>query len=82
MNYLKMLRLQRGHTQAQMAERLAIHEVTYNRLENGWFARPPTGVESNLQRVFGRGWTFGALMEPVPRPSAPALNGRPQETSQ
>ncbi len=81
MNYLKMLRLQEGHTQAQMAERLGIHEVTYNRIERGWFTRPPRDIEPQLQRVFGEDWTFAALMTQVPHPSAPVPNHNRQETA-
>ncbi len=66
MNYLELLRKQRGETQKQLAEKLGIDAITMNRIERGWYARPPKGLEIRLAEVFGPGWTFAKLMEQVP----------------
>lgn len=65
MNNLKFLRLQRGWTQEQLAKRLNLHPVTVCRIERGWYARPPVGLEDRLKSVFGDRWTFARLMERV-----------------
>jgi len=36
------------------------------RVENGWYAKPPAGLEERVQAVFGKEWTFKKLMESVP----------------
>jgi transcriptional regulator with XRE-family HTH domain len=77
MTFLKYLRLQRGWTQSQLAERLSIHSSLLSRLEGGWFTRPPTGLNTRLQEVFGSQWTFDRLMQ-----SMPAIVDPPVESEQ
>jgi|GEM_PF-1483872 len=71
MTNLRCLRLCRGWSQEKLAGLLGIHTVTLSRLENGWFARPPAGVEERIQEIFGGEWTFEALMQAAPSPRAP-----------
>lgn len=66
MNHLNYLRLQRGLSQRDLASLLKIHPATMNRIERGWVAKPPEGLEGRLQAVFGKEWTFERLMERVP----------------
>jgi transcriptional regulator with XRE-family HTH domain len=66
MNNLQLLRLQKKLSQRDLAKILKLHPSTINRVERGWFAKPPDGLEKRLQAVFGKEWTFARLMEPVP----------------
>ncbi len=70
MTTLRCLRLCRGWSQEELAARLGVHPVTLSRLENGWLARPPAGIEDRLREVFGPEWTFEALMRAAPSPRA------------
>jgi transcriptional regulator with XRE-family HTH domain len=65
-NYLQFHRLTQGITQADLAERLGIPRTILSRLENGWYARPPEGLNERLHEVFGSKWTFDRLMKRVP----------------
>lgn len=65
MNYLRLLRETAGMTQKQLAERSGIDPCTLNRIERGWFTKPPRGVEERLKRVFGDQWNFQRLMQRV-----------------
>lgn len=80
MNQMKLIRLTRGLTQREMASLLGIHENNYSRMETGLFARPFRGLEARLESVFGEGWTFERLMEPVPSPDS-ALNSEASRES-
>ena len=76
MNYWTFLRLQKGLTQRELAKLLIINPVTACRIERGWYAKPPEGLEERLQAIFGSEWSFARLMESVPdlgavRPDAP-----------
>jgi len=75
MNNLKVLRMQQGITQKEMASRLGVHLVTYGRVEGGWFTRPPADLEEKLRKELGVEWTFAELMKPapIPRPSKSKL---------
>jgi transcriptional regulator with XRE-family HTH domain len=66
MNQLQFLRLRRGLTQKTLAELLKIHPVTFCRIERGWLAKLPVGLEGRLRAIFGDEWTFAKLMEDVP----------------
>ncbi|MGO9119463.1 MAG: helix-turn-helix domain-containing protein [Desulfomonilaceae bacterium] len=68
MTNLKLLRMQRGLTQREVAGTLGISEITMSRLECGWFARPPGGIEQKLRQFFGPEWTWKQLMEQPPAP--------------
>lgn len=69
MTNLRCLRLCRGWSQEKLAGLLGIHMVTLSRLENGWFARPPAGIEDRLREVFGSRWTWQQIMKQAPEPS-------------
>jgi len=66
MNHLQYLRQTRGLSQRDLSRLLDCHPTTVNRIERGWFAKPPAGLEDRLQAVFGKEWTFKKLMESVP----------------
>lgn len=66
MNWLTFLRLQRGWTQRELADRLSINPSLLCKVERGWFTRSPGDLETKLKAVFGDRWPFRALMERVP----------------
>jgi|GEM_PF-844027 len=66
MNFLVALRLQRGLSQRELAEMLGIAQTILSKLERGWFARCPAGLECKFRTVFGDQWGFEALMRAVP----------------
>ncbi len=66
MTYLKMLRQAHGLSQADLGKRLGYPRTKVSMFENGWYAKPPRGLEERLQAVFGKHWTFTRLMETVP----------------
>jgi DNA-binding XRE family transcriptional regulator len=67
MTNLKLLRMQRGISQRDIAKQLGISEITMSRIECGWFARAPRGIEAKLQDYFP-GWNWELLMREAPTP--------------
>ncbi len=66
MNYFTYQRIKRGWSQKDLAEKLNLNPVTVCRVENGWYAKAPKGLNSALRKVFGKEWSFDLLMQPVP----------------
>jgi len=69
MTYLKLLRMNRGLTQRRLAKLLGLHPTVMSRIEQGWFAKPPAGLDQTLRAFFGPAWTFAELMREVPAPA-------------
>lgn len=65
MTHLRLLRMKRGLTQKHMAKLLGIHPTVMNRVEQGWFAKCPAGLEQTLKAFFGPEWGFAELMHEV-----------------
>ena len=61
MNNLEFLRLDRGWSQAALAEAIGRDRSFTSRLCNGWFAKVPQDVEAKLTRLFEM--SFKELME-------------------
>ncbi len=66
MNFFHFLRVNKGLTQRAIAQKMHVHPAMISKLEQGWFARCGRGLESKLQEIFGKEWTFKRLMQPVP----------------
>lgn len=67
MTRLKLLRMQRGLTQRQMASVLGVSPSFLSRLECAWFTRCPnrTEMDKKFRAFFGPDESFEALMKEV-----------------
>ena len=66
MNFFHFLRVKAGLSQRALAQKTGANHTIISRLEQGWFARCPEGLESKFQEIFGKDWTFKRLMQSVP----------------
>lgn len=71
MTNLQLLRIARGMSQSELADRLGMRPCDLSKLENRWYAKINNRVFSNIKKVFGPGWTFDALMQQVAEPTPP-----------
>lgn len=73
MTRLKLLRMQRGLTQRQLASILGLSPSFLSRLEGAWFTRCPnhSEVSRKLRAFFGPGESFESLMEEATPNTAP-----------
>jgi len=64
MTRLRLLRMQRGLTQREMAALLGFDPSFLSRLERAWFTRCPkrAAVEKQFKAFFGPGESFETLM--------------------
>lgn len=67
MTKLRLLRMQRGLSQKELASCLGIHPTFLCRLERGWYARCPNWkrLEPKLKRVLNTPVSFEDLMQEV-----------------
>lgn len=76
MTNLQLLRMASGISQTQMAKTLGITRVELSKLENRWYSKASGRVQSELNKLFGADWTFDALMNEAPVPTAPPSPGK------
>jgi ribosome-binding protein aMBF1 (putative translation factor) len=72
MNYMALIRRQKGVSQCALAAQLGVSQSLISRCEHGWLTRPHKGLEAKLQSFFGPDWTWERLMQPVPEPTSDA----------
>jgi len=68
MTYLAYLRMKRGLKQHELARAFGIHPALFNKIERGWYRKPPRGFEDRCRAFFGPEWTFDRLMAEPPDP--------------
>ncbi len=79
MTRLKLLRMQRGLTQRELATILDFSPSFLSRLECSWFTRCPNHavVEEKLRAFFGSDESFASLMELAQPDTTPVEIGSP-----
>ncbi len=82
MTNLQLLRITKGMSQSELAQKLGMRPCDLSKLENRWYARINSRVFGNIKRLFGTEWTFEALMQEASAPSPPSQIVPPPDSSE